>query len=51
MDIDELTQKFLDAYDEWAQSPELCGGVLFDAMLEARDELATAQAEYAKSMA
>ena len=31
--------RFVAAYDEWAYSSELCGGPLFDAMLEARDKV------------
>jgi hypothetical protein len=30
----------VSALDAWLHSPELCGGPLFDAMIEARDQLA-----------
>jgi hypothetical protein len=32
-------EDFLRAYDAWAESLELCGGPLFDRMLEARGAL------------
>lgn len=34
----ELVDRFFSAYDAWANSDELCGGPLFDAMLDARGE-------------
>jgi hypothetical protein len=36
---------FLRAYDDWAASPELCAGPLFDGMLEARAALNEAMGE------
>lgn len=35
----ERRQKFIDAYLAWAESGELCGGPLFDAMVEASSDL------------
>lgn len=61
MDIDELTQAFIDAYDEWCNEevtvPEFagfvspvggCSGEKFDNMVRAREKLAEAQKQYAE---
>jgi hypothetical protein len=35
----QRTKDFIQTFDAWAVSSELCGGSLFDAMLEAREEI------------
>lgn len=37
--------QFVEAYDAWAQSKELCGGSLFDEMVQARQTLEEAWEE------
>lgn len=37
--------EFIRAYDEWACSPEHCGGPYFDAMLDARDKVRISKIE------
>jgi hypothetical protein len=47
MDIDELSDAFILAFDEWCSDEEYgMGGPKFDAMLEARSKLELARARY-----
>lgn len=39
MDIDELTDNFIAAFDAWANSPDGVAGELFEAMVDARQAL------------